>query len=250
MNSLIDSMYPGGTLVFGHRGASAYAPMNTLPAFELAASQGADGVELDVRLTQDGHLIVLHDATVDHVTNGTGAIAEMTFEAARRLDAGAWFGAAFAGVRLPTLDEVFEAVGRKLFVNVEIKLESADETGIERQVADCIARHDMKHRVIVSSFNPLVLCRFCSLMPDVAVGYLHEPNSEAMLRPLLGDLVYDAVHPYHEQVDAAYMATARENDWRVNVWTVNDPDRAKALAALGVDAIITDVPDVIRSALR
>jgi glycerophosphoryl diester phosphodiesterase len=90
--TLAQAYSQGKTLVFGHRGASAYAPMNTLPAFSLALAQGAAGVELDVRLTSDGEMMILHDATVDHTTNGTGSIGDLSFAQVRELDAGAWFG--------------------------------------------------------------------------------------------------------------------------------------------------------------
>ena len=111
-------MYQGRTLVFGHRGARAYAPMNTIPAFELALKQGTDGVELDTHLSSDGVLIVLHDFTVDSTTDGNGYAKDMTLSELKELDAGKKFGEAFIGTCIPTLDEVFEAVGKKLFINV------------------------------------------------------------------------------------------------------------------------------------
>src|SRR4051812_43802081 len=112
--NILEDIYQGRNLVYGHRGASAYAPMNTLPAFEMAADMGADGVELDVWLTADRkQLIILHDATVEHTTNGTGYVYEKSFEELRDLDARYKFDA-YAGVKLPTLDEVFEAVGKRL----------------------------------------------------------------------------------------------------------------------------------------
>lgn len=248
----LESMYNGQTLVFAHRGASAYAPMNTLPAFELAVEQGADGIELDVHRSKDGHGVIVHDFTVDHTTNGSGRADSMTLAELKALDAGAWFGEAFAGTRIPTLNEVFEAVGQKLYVNVEIKSESAETDGVEQVTADVIAQYNMQERVIVSSFNPLALHRFRQIMPEVAIGFLYSPDmpidTPALMRQL--NLPYEALHPYHEMIDAAYMEQAKRDGHRVNVWTVNDPARTLELRDFGVDAVITDKPDVMLKALR
>lgn len=250
MQSVLDRMYGGRTRVFGHRGAMGYAPMNTLPAFELAAQQGADGVELDVRLTSDGALVILHDATVDGTSNGRGAVAEMTLAQVRELDAGAWFDPKFAGTRIPTLSEVFEAIGQRLYINVEIKSEGDTEgTGIEQKVADEIARFGLKERVIVSSFDPMVLHRFRAVMPDVPIGFLYETNTPDTITSLMADLPHEARHPYFQQIDADYMAWAKAQGYRVNTWTVNDPVKAVELRDLGVDAIITNYPDKIIAAL-
>jgi glycerophosphoryl diester phosphodiesterase len=126
LRAILDEIYQGRTLVFGHRGAKAYAPMNTIPAFELAAQQGADGAELDVHLSRDGNPIILHDFSVDATTDGSGLARTMTLAQLKDLDAGGWFGDAFRGVRIPTLDEVFEAVGSRLYINVEIKSETVE----------------------------------------------------------------------------------------------------------------------------
>lgn len=242
-------MYQGRTLVFGHRGASAYAPMNTLAAFELAAQQGAAGVELDVHRSADGYPVIVHDFTVNATTDGSGKVTEMTLAQLKALDAGAWFAPQFTGARVPTLDEVFEAVGQKLYINVEIKALGMRTDGVEQVVAACIARHAMQQRVIVSSFNPMTLRRFRAIAPDVAVGFLYMPHIMFYTSWMLGGLPHEARHPYHAMVNARTMQRAKENGYRVNTWTVNDPARAVVLRDLGVDCIITDKPDVIRDAL-
>lgn len=237
------------TLVFGHRGASRYAPMNTLPAFELAAAQGAAGVELDVRLTRDGQMVIIHDDTVDHTTDGSGHIQHMTFAEVRELDAGGWFGEQFKGTRIPTLDEVFEAVGSKLLINVEIKSEAPEDTGVEARIADAIARFGLRERVIVSSFDPLALWRFRKILPEVAIGYLHAEDIPAHVSSLMIGLAHEARHPHHTEINARYMDWARRNDYFVNTWTVNDPARAVELRDLGVHTLITDTPDVLIATL-
>jgi glycerophosphoryl diester phosphodiesterase len=245
----LDAMYKERTLVFGHRGASAYAPMNTLPAFEKAVQLGADGIELDTHLTKDREAIVLHDFTVDHTTNGSGFIRDMTLAQVKELDAGIKFGEPFRGTRIPTLSEVFEAVGDRLYINVEIKSESAETDGVEQVVADLIARYNLQKRVIVSSFNPLALRRFRDILPEVPIGFLYAPDSPRV-EELMDALPHEARHPHHSMVNTDYMAWAKQHGYRVNTWTVNDPARAAELYKLRVDGIITDKPDVIREALQ
>ncbi len=244
----LENIYQGRMLVLGHRGARAYAPMNTIPSFELALNQGADGIELDTHFSKDGQLIVLHDFSVDATTNGKGLAKDFTLAELKELDAGSSFNAEYAGTRIPTLDEVFEAVGKKLFINVEIKSESQDTDGVEQAVADCIAKHGLEGSTIISSFNPLALRRFRAIMPDVPIGYLYSRDydfSEGM-----ADFAHEAKHPHYELIDAAYMEWAKAGNFRVNTWTVNDPEKAVELYKLGVDAIITDAPDVIIEAVR
>jgi glycerophosphoryl diester phosphodiesterase len=245
----LDSIYQGKPLVFGHRGAKAYAPMNTLPAFELAAQQGADGVELDVQFSKDRALVVIHDFTVDSTTNGEGRVRDMTLAQLKELDAGSWFGDAFKDTRIPTLDEVFEAVGNHLFINVEIKVESNSTDGIEQAVADLIARRNVQRRVIVSSFDLPVLERLRKIAPGIPIGFLHFNLLREAEISRLRDLDFEAIHPHHLLIDSEYMAWAHTNGYRVNTWTVNEHDRALELRNLGVAAVISDNPDVILNAL-
>ncbi|MBN1967182.1 MAG: glycerophosphodiester phosphodiesterase [Anaerolineae bacterium] len=246
----LDAFYLGRTLNFGHRGASHDAPQNTLAAFELAAQYGADGVELDVYLTRDGHLVVIHDEAVDKTTDGTGPISAMTLADVKALDAGSRFDAAFAGQRIPTLDEVFEAVGARLLVNVELKGLSWRQDGLEAAAAQTVARHGMTGRVLISSFNPLRLRRMRRIAPDLPLGLLEMPGPAHWARWLLTGVRYEAHHPYHVVVTRRYMAWARSHNLRVNTWTVNDPDRMADLRDLGVDLIMTDRPDMLRDVLH
>ncbi len=248
-NSIVEPRQ-GRPLVFGHRGAKAYAPMNTVPAFELALEQGADGIELDVHLSSDGELVIVHDFVVDSTTDGSGYIRDMSLAQLKELDAGSWFGDAFRGVRIPTLNEVFEAVGNRLFINVEIKSKSLRSDGIEQAVAGRINHFGLARRVIVSSFNPLALWRFRAAdVADVPMGFLHAPDSPFYAPYMLIGLAHQARHPQHTMIDERYMTWVKRKGYVVNTWTVNDPRRAVALRDLGVNAIITDSPDTILEAL-
>jgi glycerophosphoryl diester phosphodiesterase len=246
-NLLLQKLRGGETLVFGHRGASAYAPMNTLEAFQLAAEMGAHGVELDVHRSADGHAVIVHDFTVDASTDGSGEVNKMTLATLKALDAGSWKSQEYRGALIPTLDEVFETVGQKLFVNVEIKSRGFRTDGVEQVTANTIRRHQMESRVIVSSFNPLALRRFRRILPEVPLGYLTAVGMPLYVRLLSIGMQTEAIHPHHSQIDAEYMARAREKV--VNTWTVNDAERARELRDLGVGVIISDKPDVILDAL-
>jgi glycerophosphoryl diester phosphodiesterase len=248
-STFAEALASGRTLTFGHRGARAYAPMNTLPSFEMAAQMGAHGVEFDVRRSKDGMLVILHDPTIDGTSNGNGAVADMTFAALRELDFGAWMGEQFAGAQIPTLDEVFELIGRRLLMNVEIKAEHLSGGGIEAQVAATIARHNLADRILVSSFNPLTVRRCAKVMPHILRGLLVETETPFERARLLDTLQIQALHPYYPYIDDAYMAQARARGLAVNTWTVNDPADAVRLRDLGVGAVITDRPDVILEAL-
>lgn len=245
------AVYLGELLVFGHRGAKAYAPMNTLPAFQLALEQGSHGIELDVHRSKDGHPVVCHDFTVDATTNGTGLVTQMTLAELKALDAGSWFSAEFAGVPIPTLDEVFEAVGQQLIVNVEIKsMDTETSDGVEQVVADCIRRHKMVDRVIVSSFNPHTLIRFRQIAPEVAIGFLHMASAGMPTADVMVGHTYEAFHPYYQDITPELVAQTHAAGRVLNTWTVNDPADALRLRDWGVDCVITDNPDVILQALR
>lgn len=246
-SSMREAMEAGETLVFGHRGAMASAPMNTLASFQLAYEQGADGIELDVHFSKDQQLVVLHDFTVDATTTGQGAASDFTLADLKRLDAGSWFSPTFVGETIPTLDEVFDSVGDKLLMNIEIKSRFAESEALNRAVADCIGRHQMAERSLVSSFDPKLLKGFEVICPDVMMGYLHPPGRAVAW---MNDVAHEARHPWHEEIDAAYMTWAAKAGYFVNAWTINDTERACALKRLGVNCLITDDPALIIAALE
>ncbi len=237
-------------LNIAHRGASASAPANTLAAFEKAIELGADGIEFDVHLSGDGVPVVIHDFSVDATTDGSGRVADMSLAQLEELDAGSYFDPAFAGERIPTLEQVLETVGQQLLLNIELKTVSLRDNGLERVVIAQVKHHGLDNDkcVLFSSFNPLSLRRAKKIAPHILAGLLYAPNlplplRRAWLAPLAP---HEARHPEHTMVDAHYMAWARQHNYRVNTWTVDEPDEMRRLINLGVDAIITNVPDVLR----
>ncbi len=227
-------------LIIGHRGASAEAPENTLAAFALAQEQGADGIEFDVQLSADGWPVIIHDSKLDRTTNGRGQVQQLTLAQLQALDAG-------EGQSIPTLDEVFETLGPNFLYNVELKTAALRDTGLAAAVADRIQSHHVENQTVVSSFNPLAV-RWARrhLTQSTWVAHLSYKPALKFKHSLIP---VQAVHPYYRMVDAAYMAWARKNGWRVHVWTVDDPAEAQRLANLGVHAIITNQPKLIRNAL-
>lgn len=245
------SFYPERPLNFAHRGASYEAPANTLAAFLLALEMGADGLELDVQLSRDGQVVVIHDFTLEATTDGQGRVADKTLDELQKLDAGGWFDSDFAGQRIPTLQQVIEAVGQHLLLNVELKTTNLRDDGLAAAVVHIVEENHLLDRVILSSFNPLALWRVRRLNPWIPIGLLYAPDMplflrRAWLRPLLRP---DALHPHHTQVDAALLRHARQHGYRIHTWTVDDPGEMWQLMRDGVDLIITNRPDLLTQVL-
>ena len=243
--------YYGQTLNFAHRGASATAPENTLAAFVLAAELGAAGIEFDVQLSRDGVPVICHDFSVDKTTDHTGRVSDFTLEEIKQMDAGSWFGPEFAGERIPTLEELVDAVGQRLLLNLELKTAAMRANGLEEAVAAIIEERALYDRIIVSSFNPLALRRLHQIDPRVDLGLLYSPDMPLYLRRAWARRLIpcQAMHPYHEMVDEKYVQWARAAGYRVNVWTVDDPDEMRRLIGLGVNVIMTNTPAVLRDVL-
>jgi glycerophosphoryl diester phosphodiesterase len=232
-------------LVFAHRGASRVAPENTLPAFEAAIRSGADGVELDVQYSSDGHLVVIHDLTLERLTNGIGRVTSQPLATLRALDAGSHFGPEFAGARIPLLGEVLDLVKDKLLVNVELKVPDTGSAAMGADVVAAVRAHGMADQVVVSSFNPFALRRAKLAGPEIECALLVAHDLPRWMR---WDLTRryshaDSIHPEAVMVDAAYVAWASKHCLRLRVWTVDDEAEMRRLLNLGIDAVITDVPD-------
>jgi glycerophosphoryl diester phosphodiesterase len=234
----------GPPLVIGHRGASAHVLENTMAAFERARADGADGVELDVRLTADGSPAVVHDADLRRLATRRDRIARLTDAALGEI-------VLEGGHRTPLLDQVLGDLPA-LLVNVEIKMPGARRVvAAARAVAEAIARTRAADRVVVSSFDPRVVAVSRAIAPHVRTGLLFHarqtpPMRGAWLAPVLRPF---AVHPERVLVDAARVARWRAAGYAINVWTVDGQAEVTRLAALGVDALITNDPAATRAIL-
>jgi glycerophosphoryl diester phosphodiesterase len=241
MSILFDLPTP---FIMGHRGSSAGAPENTLSAFELTAFQGAHAIELDAKLTIDGHVVVIHDQTVDRTTNGHGRVTEMTLAELRELDAGEWFDDVFTNERIPTLDEVFATVGQRLFINVELTNYATPNDDLVPAVVDLVKKHHLQDRVMFSSFFPRNLQRAHRLLPDVPLGLLVLTGWMGWIGRMFSfrDPIYSALHPYHLDASSALVRRVHRADKRVHAWTVNGEDDIRRMKSVGVDGIMTDNP--------
>jgi glycerophosphoryl diester phosphodiesterase len=249
MNQLTSLHQP---ILFGHRGACAHAPENTLASFEMALQHGADAIELDAKMSVDNEVMVIHDQTVDRTTNGHGRVNELPLSTLRSLDAGSFFDPKFAGEKIPTLDEVFERMGRRIYINVELtNYESVNDQLIPK-VAALVKKHDLQDWVIFSSFQPVNLLRIRRLLPGCPVGLLAlESNAGALSRGLIGRWVSPAIiHPYLEDVTPEFVHAEKARGRRIHVWTVNPPEEMKRLFDLKVDGIFTDDPQLARKVLE
>lgn len=231
-------------MIFGHRGASASAPENTIPAFELALLQGADAIELDVKLTADEQAVVIHDQTVERTTNGTGKVNRLQLAEIKNLDAGKFFKPEFEGVRIPTLDEVFESVGKRILINVELTNYSSPRDHLIPIVADIIQRHQLEKSVLFSSFSVVNLKHMKVLLPDTPVALLCLGGLPGIFArsSLLLKTSPRIIHPNIMDVNGRLVKREHSRHRRVHAWTVNEDTDILRLRDLGVDGIFTDDP--------
>ena len=192
-------------IIFAHRGASAHAPENTLAAFELALAQGADGIELDVKLSRDGHVIVIHDPAVKRTTGAAGRVRDLALSDLQALDAGSFFSDQFRGEKIPTLEQVFEALGKRTFINVELTNYTTPRDHLVESVCMLVKRFALQKRVMFSSFFASNFLKARAYLPDVPCGLL-------ALGGLLGAWArsfgfafgkYEALHPVSSRCDSA-----------------------------------------------
>jgi glycerophosphoryl diester phosphodiesterase len=237
-------------VILGHRGASAHAPENSLAAFERAMADGADGVELDVRLCKTGEVVVFHDEDLRRLAGQSERIATLAWSDLRERTLA-------SGARVPLLTDVLAVLGSARLINVEMKLDRAPDLDGDRLVTEVKrvlerAGADVATKVVVSSFSAAAVRAFRRVCPQIAIGYLFEEGLFWNLRAnrTARALRVTAVHPRHGLCDASRVAAWHARGYRVNVWTVDDPDRVRALAAMGVDSIIANDPAAARAALQ
>lgn len=235
--------------VLAHRGASAYAPENTLAAFRMAIEQQADWLELDVQQTKDGQLVVFHDLRMERTTNGRGNLRDLTLEQVRELDAGTWFDGAYAGEHVPTFEEVV-ALAREH--NIKIFPELKDTRlypGIEERVAAVINAYGFEEQTILQSFDMDSLARLRAINPRLRLAALYTNTNILRGEPPPGVRV---IGPPWEVVasDPFLVREAHANGRQVVVWTVDNQAALNPVLNARVDGIITNRPDVIRRLLE
>jgi glycerophosphoryl diester phosphodiesterase len=239
----------GRPRVFGHRGAMGYAPENTFASIERAVEIGVDAIELDVHLTADGEVVVIHDHELDRTTDGDGILGEKTLAELKSLDAGKHFGDEFTGQRIPTLGEVLEWAHGRCVLDIEIKGGPWPYAGLEAKVVDLIREHEMIDQTIVISFEHPTVARVKALAPEIATGTLWSarPIDPVAVAQAAGA---NAILPFWSYCDADTVERAHAAGLSVHPWATSSPAVVERLIALGVDSICSNHPDVVVGALR
>ncbi|ANA81511.1 glycerophosphodiester phosphodiesterase [Paenibacillus glucanolyticus] len=234
-----------------HRGASGAAPENTMASFAKAFDMGADMLELDVQMSKDGEMVVIHDTTVDRTTNGQGNVGDLTFQELRQLDAGSWYGSEYKGELIPTLSEVLEHFGGRIGLLIELK--SPDlYPGIEQGVADGLKKvmkgangpQRYKEMVVVQSADTDALLRFHRLMPDIPLGVVITSSGELSRERMQDMKAYaEYVNVSMRLVTKGLVQKIHQSGMKTFVWTIRDMLQIPYVLQINVDGIITDYPD-------
>ena len=238
--------FPPGSLplplIIAHRGDVTNAPENTVPAFRKALELGADGIELDVRLTKDEKLVVFHDRCLDRTSNGKGPVNHCTQDEVRSLDAGSWFDPEFHGERPPTLDEVFESLPVDFLINVELKVIMKGMRPIAHKVAEVVRRHARWKSTLVASFNPISLWELRKIEPRIMRGYIWSrrhpfPIRSRIFSPLVRADWYD---PANDSYNPRLHRRFQSGGSRVLAWDLDFDRDMEQMAAVRLDAVVTD----------
>jgi glycerophosphoryl diester phosphodiesterase len=225
-------------LNIAHRGASGTFPENTLSAFRAAIEAGADMCELDVQLTRDGAVVVIHDDTVERTCDGAGTVAKLTLAELKRFDAGAKFqNGRIRGEHIPTLDEVFAVTADKCGLNIELKVK-----GVEARVAEIIRRNNALETALVSSFDWKSIIKLHEIDAAVRFGLLAEEKPQLLLGTAI-QMKAESINPRDDMITAEMCDAAHAHGIKVITWTVNASGAMRTLIDLGVDGIITNFPE-------
>ena len=233
-------------VIFAHRGASAHAPENTLASFQLALEQNADAIELDVKLSADGHAVVIHDPTLDRTTGRHGRVKDLSLAELQSLDAGSFFSEKYRGERIPTLEQVFEAVGKRTLINVELTNYTTPRDQLVEMVCMLVKKFGLQKSILFSSFFASNLSKAQAYLPEVPRGLLAFDGWLGAWARSFGFNFgrYQALHPYLKDVTPQQVQRVHRLNRRIHVWTVNAAEDMRRLFRWGVDAIFTDDPQL------
>jgi len=226
-------------MVIAHRGASSYAPENTFAAFDLAIRMGVHHLELDVDATSDGHVVVIHDDTLDRTTDGSGPVTSHTLAALHALDAGSWFGAAFAGERIPTLDEVLSRYQGRVHLHTEIKGRSTD---LSRRTADLVRQHGMGDQVTITSFQRARLEEIRAYAALLPTGWLVAEVSDPVIAQAR-DLGLRQICPRANTVTPELVSRLHAEGFVVRAWGVATEALMRQVVQAGADGMTVNFPD-------
>lgn len=232
------------TLVFAHRGSKGTHPENTIPAFEEAIRVKVDGIELDVQLTKDGEMVVIHDGDVERTTNGNGLIKDLTLKEVKELDAGSWFDSSFENERIPLFSEVLALLEDKKYpgiLNIEIKTDEYDYEGIELKIINCLKEFDLACNLVFSSFNTETMERMMSLDNVVSKAMIMDHSVRKINFANSHDSI-SAIHPSIEWVkqNKEFISSFEK---KIRPWTANTEEDMALCFNLNLDGFHTDFPE-------
>lgn len=230
--------------VIAHRGASAYAPENTFPAFELALKMGSCGIETDIHCTKDDVPVLIHDATVDRTTNGSGRVNDLTLEEIKKLDAGSWFSPEFSGTQIPTLEEFLRAFGKKVHLVLEIKDKKAT-----KKTFDLVKDLGLLDDSTFISFNIDVLKEIADLEPNANVGFLTNYVDEELIK-MIKSINIRQICPYAPSLTSSNVEMIRSYGLDIRVWGVDTEDIMERIVDLGIYTMTVNFPDKLIEVLR
>lgn len=228
-------------VVFAHRGASKFAPENTLASFQKALDMGAQALELDVTLSRDGKVIVIHDDRVDRISNGSGEVSNLLLSEIQKLDAGSWFSPQFKGEKIPALEEVFNLVKKQALINIELKNAGKRNQELVQKTAELVHTHGLHETVIFSSFIPANVRLTRVLLPECPIGLLTLPGFLGKLEMILfPNISPDLIHPHHSNLSETFIEKQHARMRRVHTYTVNDAALMRTLIGWDVDGFFCD----------
>ncbi|MBT6611018.1 MAG: hypothetical protein HOB38_02845 [Deltaproteobacteria bacterium] len=231
-------------VLIAHRGYKARYPENTLAAFEAALDSGAEMIELDITLSQDRSMVVIHDDTLNRTSNGKGAVRDYSITELKKFDAGNWFDDRFSDEKIPTLVEVLKQVNRRAVVNIEIKSSAFEDPApadaIENQVIALIQKMNLLDCVLISSFEKRFLERIAAIEPTLALGVISGEPADAATVKMLKKLGVYSWHAWHKILTAEQVEFLHAANLKVFSFTVNEPDIFQRLSEMSIDGVFTD----------
>ena len=237
--------------IVGHRGYRARFPENTLIGFEAAISAGVAMIELDVMLSRDRRIIVIHDSVLDRTTNGYGNVADKTLQELKRLDAGEWFDPQFAGQPVPELSEVLDLIGQRVFVNIELKSNAYEpdhpSDAIEKQVIELLIQKNLLKSSLVSSFEVKFLEQIATMAQQPAIAFISDKPADRNTIQMCRSLSVFSWHPNYRVVTEDQVDQMHAAGLKVFPFTVNTRADGVRMLGMGVDGIITDDPELAKS---
>lgn len=243
-------MKPLQTKIIAHRGASKYAPENTMPAFALALELGADGIETDVQLTKDKIPVLIHDENVKRTSDGKGYVKDLTYQQLINLDMGSWFSTKFIGTKIVSLENFLQWVQDKpLHLNIELKNNKIDYKDLEKIVLELLTNYQLLNRTTLSTFNPKSVKRLHELTSKVDIAFLNSKRMKYFTK-YANNLGASSIHIKYRLLNSRLMEKSKQHHLNVRVYTVNKPSHLIRCFNQECDAIFTDVPDIAKDYRR